>query len=330
MVPVMFLQYKTKVRFLPFTILPAIFFFFFISACSSAPIVNKPLDGNLDLQGHRGARGLKPENTWPAFEEAIRQGMTTLELDTVLTKDKKIIIHHDSETNPVICQKKDGTEILSQSLYELTLAELKQLDCGTKKNPKYPEQTPVPGTELITIEEFFSLVAKSEKQFPQKAKLKFNIETKFPNDDKAQLPTGIAEEHVNLLVQAVDKAKVTDRTTIQSFYLPALPIVKEKNPKIKTSALFSLTYFQGAMMTFGFGNSTRKNVLEKALEVKADIISPYFLYVTNEFVQEAHSHKIAVIPWTVNERAEMRRLIQAGVDGIITDYPDRLKQTLIQ
>ncbi|MBM9499954.1 glycerophosphodiester phosphodiesterase [Leptospira sp. 201903071] len=326
----MFLRFKTKVRFFQFSVLPWLFFLSFLGSCSSVPIVNKPLDGNLDLQGHRGARGLKPENTWPAFEEAIRQGMTTLELDTVLTKDKKIIIHHDSETNPVICQKKDGTEILSRSLYELTLIELKQLDCGTKKNPKYPEQTPVPGTELITIEEFFTLVAKAEKQFPERAKLKFNIETKFPNDDKAQLPLEIVQEHVGLLVQAVEKANVVDRTTIQSFYLKALPIVKEKNPKIKTSALFSLTYFQGAMMTFGFGNSTRKNVLEKTLEIKADIISPYFLYVTDDFVQKAHSHKIAVIPWTVNERTEMRRLIQAGVDGIITDYPDRLKQILNQ
>lgn len=326
----MFLGFKIKVRFFSFTLFSAVFFLYSFSACSSASIVNKPLDGTLDLQGHRGARGLRPENTWPAFEEAIRQGMTTLELDTVLTKDKKIVIHHDSETNPVICQRKDGTEILSQSLYELTLSELKQLDCGTKKNPKYPEQTPVPGTELITIEEFFSLVAKVEKQSAGKGKLKFNIETKFPNDDKAQLPIEIVKEHVSLLVQSVEKAKVTDRTTIQSFYLKALPIVKEINPKLKTSALFSPTYFQGAMMTFGFGNSTRKNALEKTLEVKADIISPYFLYVTNEFVQEAHSHKISVIPWTVNERTEMQRLIEAGVDGIITDYPDRLKNVVKQ
>lgn len=318
---------KFKVRFL----LETSFLFVFciaVHSCSSAPIVNKPLDGSLDLQGHRGARGLKPENTWPAFEEAVRHRMTTLELDTVLTKDHKIVIHHDSETNPTICQKKDGTEIVSTSLYELTLAELKQLDCGTKKNPKYPEQVPVPGTELITIEEFFTLVTDLEKRNPKQPKLKFNIETKFPNDDKANLPAEKVRDHVTLLVQAVEKAKVVERTTIQSFYVPALPIVKEKNPKIKTSALFSLTYFQGAMMKLGFGNGTRQNALEKTLEVKADIISPYFLYVTKEFVQEVHSKKISVIPWTVNDPEEMKRLIEAGVDGIITDYPDRLIQVI--
>lgn len=318
---------KYKVRFL----IETSFLFVFciaVHSCSSAPIVNKPLNGSLDLQGHRGARGLKPENTWPAFEEAVKHGMTTLELDTVLTKDNKVIIHHDSETNPTICQKKDGTQIVSTSLYDLTLAELKQLDCGTKKNPKYPEQVPVPGTELITIEEFFTLVANLEKKNPNRPKLRFNIETKFPNDDKATLSSDKVRDHVSLLVQAVEKAKAVDRTTIQSFYVQALPIVKEKNPKITTSALFSLTYFQGAMMKLGFGNGTRENALKKTLEVKADIISPYFLYVTKEFVQEVHSQKISIIPWTVNEREEMKRLIDAGVDGIISDYPDRLIQVI--
>ncbi|EMF98272.1 glycerophosphodiester phosphodiesterase family protein [Leptospira borgpetersenii str. 200701203] len=282
------------------------------------------MNKSLDLQGHRGARGLRPENTWPAFEEAIRYGMTTLELDTVLTKDNKIIIHHDSFTNPTICQKKDGTQIVSTSLYELTLSELKQLDCGAKKNPKYSEQIPVPGTELITIEEFFTLVANAEKKNPNRTKLKFNIETKFPDDNNSQIPIGKVKEHVNLLVQAIEDAKVVDRTTIQSFYLPALPIVKEVNPKLKTSALFSLTYFQGAMMKLGLGNGTRREALQKTLEVKADVISPYFLYVTEEFVQEVHSHNISVIPWTVNDPKVMRKLMDAGVDGIISDYPDRL------
>ncbi|EMK17476.1 glycerophosphodiester phosphodiesterase family protein [Leptospira kirschneri serovar Bim str. 1051] len=318
---------KIKIGFL---LKPLVVFIFYFGTnfCSSSSILNKPLNGSLDLQGHRGARGLKPENTWPAFEEAIRYGMTTLELDTVLTKDNKIIIHHDSFTNPTICQKKDGTQIVSTSLYELTLSELKQFDCGAKKNPKYSEQIQVPGTELITIEEFFTLVANAEKKNPNRTKLKFNIETKFPNDSNSQIPIGKVKEHVNLLVQAIEDAKVADRTTIQSFYLPALPIVKEINPKLKTSALFSLTYFQGAMMKLGLGNGTRLEALQKTLEVKADIISPYFLYVTEEFVQEAHSHKISVIPWTVNDVEDMKKLIDAGVDGIISDYPDRLAQSI--
>ncbi|TGK32755.1 glycerophosphodiester phosphodiesterase [Leptospira gomenensis] len=318
---------KIKVRFLLETF-SLLFFCSVVNSCASVPLVNKPLYGYVDLQGHRGARGLKPENTWPAFAEAIRHGMTTLELDTVLTKDKKIVIHHDSETNPLICKKKDGGEIVSVSLYELTLAELKQLDCGSKKNPKYPEQQPVPGTELITIEEFFKLVAEEEKKNSGKPKLKFNIETKFPKDDRSPVSDEIMKEHVTLLVQAVEKAKAVERTTIQSFYLKVLPFVKEKNPGLKTSALFSLTYFQGAMMKLGFGNGTRETALLKTIDAKADIISPYFLYVTKEFVRDAHSKNVSVVPWTVNDIEEMKRLTEAGVDGIISDYPDRLKRAV--
>ncbi|TGL33905.1 glycerophosphodiester phosphodiesterase [Leptospira koniambonensis] len=304
-----------------------IFFLIYLS-CGGEQIRNTPIEGSLDLQGHRGARGLKPENTWPAFEEALSQGMTTIELDTVLTKDQKIIIHHDSESNPGLCSKKDGSEIISKSIYELTLAELKELDCGTKKNPKFPEQISVPGTELLTIQEFFEKVQTWERTGKRKVIPKFNIETKFPNDSDSQVSNEILEAHVNLLIKAIETAKVVDRATIQSFYLPAISLAKKKNPRIKTSALFSLTYSQGAAMKFGFGDSRRELVLNQTKELKADIISPYFLYVTDEFVSKAHSLGIKVIPWTVNDTGEMERLIRTGVDGIITDYPDRLNSVL--
>ncbi len=300
----------------------------FLFQCSGTQIQNSPLDGKLDLQGHRGARGLKPENTWPAFEEALSQGMTTLELDTVLTKDQKIIIHHDSSTNPEICFKKDGSEIVSKSLYEISLTELKELDCGAKKNPRFPEQVSVPGTELLTLQEFFTKIQTWERTGKRRFLPKFNIETKFPDDSDSQVDPKIVEAHVDLLLKIVETAGLTERTTIQSFYLPALPIVKKKNPKIKTSALFSLTYPQGASMKFGFGNGQRQLVLRQTKEIGADIISPYFLYVTDEFVAEAHRLGIRVIPWTVNEIKEMKRLVKTGVDGIITDYPDRLNRAL--
>lgn len=306
----------------------AIFALAFSISCGSSQVRNSPLDKSLDLQGHRGARGLKPENTWPAFEEALQQGMTTLELDTVLTKDQKIVIHHDSDTNPIICSGKQGTEITTRSLYELTLAELQELDCGSKQNPKFPEQKPVPGTRLLSIEEFFAKVQAWEKTGKRKLLPKFNIETKFPGDADSKVDAIILESHVALLVKAVEKAGLVDRTTIQSFYLPALPIVKKKNPKLKTSALFSLTYPQGFAMKLGFGGGTRENALEKSKELKVDILSPYFLYVTDDFVAKAHESGIRVIPWTVNDISEMRRLIRTGVDGIISDYPDRLNQAL--
>lgn len=279
---------------------------------------------DIDLQGHRGARGLKPENTWPAFEEAIKYKMVTLELDTVLTKDKRVVIHHDSETNPIICQNVDGSPIQKKSLYELTLAELQSLDCGTKQNPSFPKQIPVPGTKLLSLEEFFELVLKHEKK--SKEVYEFNIETKFPDDGSA--PDSLVKEHTEKLIQIIEKYKVVDRSTIQSFDLRTLVVSKQKNTKIKTSALFVPTYFQGFMMTIGLGNGYRETILSAAKDKGADIISPYFLYVTPKFVNTSHTQGMMVIPWTVNTEKEMRRLVTCGVDGIISDYPDMLDQVV--
>ncbi|MDF3822105.1 glycerophosphodiester phosphodiesterase [Leptospira sp. 96542] len=275
---------------------------------------------DLDLQGHRGARGLKPENTWPAFEEAIKYKMVTLELDTVLTKDKRVVIHHDSDTNPNICQNPDGSEIKKQSLYELSLSDLQKLDCGSKQNSAFPKQIPVPGTKLLSLEEFFEKTLAHEKK--TKEVYYFNIETKFPDDGSAS--DLIVKEHTEALVKIIEKYKLAERTTIQSFDLRTLPIVQKLNVKIKTSALFVPTYFQGFMMTIGFGNSYRSAIINKSNMVKANVISPYFLYVTKGFVKEAHDFKMEVIPWTVNSEKETKRLIDCGVDGIISDYPDML------
>ena len=294
----------------------------FAASCSSVSV--HPSDpATLDLQGHRGARGLRPENTWPAFQAAIENGMTTLELDTVLTKDGRLIVHHDSSTNPVICQNPDGTEIQKVSLYELTLADLKKLDCGSKKNPKFPRQKPVVGTHLITLEELFRLAAKAEQK--RKIRLRFNIETKFPGDADSEVPETRMKAHVRALVSAIRKAGLEGRATIQSFYLPALIEAKQIAPRIPTSALFVPTYFQGFRMLLGLGAGLRQEILKKARAVGADIISPYSLYVTPEFVAWAHRYKLRVVPWTVNEPDEMERLLAAGVDGIISDYPDLLR-----
>lgn len=291
--------------------------------CATVETPNR-LRKEIDLQGHRGARGLKPENTWPAFEEAIRYKMVTLELDTVLTKDKRIVIHHDSDTNPVICQNVDGSPIQKKSLYDLTLAELQALDCGSKQNPSFPKQIPVPGTKLLSLEEFFELVQKHEKK--SKEVYEFNIETKFPDDGSA--PDSLVKEHTEKLIQIIEKYKVVERTTIQSFDLRTLTVSKQKNSKIKTSALFVPTYFQGFLMTIGFGNGYRESILTNAKEKQADIISPYFLYVTPKFVKTSHDKGMMVIPWTVNSEKEMNRLISCGVDGIISDYPDMLDKVV--
>ena len=295
-----------------------------IARCMATHSIHSSDLTTLDLQGHRGARGLRPENTWPSFRTAIDFQMTTLELDTVLTKDGAVIIHHDIETNPEICRNLDGTPIQKKSIYELTLSELKMLDCGSLKNSKFPEQVPVPGTPLLTIEEFFRLVAQEEGNRKKKGlpPLRFNIETKFPDPEKINEST--VNALVKTLVSAIERAKTVEVSTIQSFYLPVLPLVKSLNPRIQTSALFAPTRPQGLWMILGGGSGYRRGILDQASRFQADIISPYYLYVNSEFMHLARERRLRVIPWTVNDKQEMRRLISLGVDGIITDYPDRL------
>lgn len=293
----------------------------FIAQC--ATIKNTPIVREIELQGHRGARGLSPENTWPAFETALKHEMNVLELDTVVTADKELVIHHDAETNSALCTDATGKPVERKPIKTLTLAELKQFDCGSIKNEKFPEQQVVPGTKLISLDEFFALVKAAEKKDPRYAKLTFNIETKFPGD--AQASAEELSEFANIIVKKIKTAQMDKRTTVQSFAVEVLPLVKKAAPEIRTAALFVPTKWQGLRMYAGLGDGIRHAILAKGVEVKADIISPYGLYVNAEFVKIAHEKKMAVIPWTINEESYMLDLLNLGVDGIISDYPDRLK-----
>lgn len=293
---------------------------FSLMHCSSEQVKEKPISPFLDTQGHRGARGLKPENTIPAFETAMQYGMRTIELDTVVTKDKKLIVHHDTETNPVICRNSDGTAIVSRKISELTVSELKNLDCGSLVNPKFPEQKAVPGTKLSTLDEFFQSVKDYEKKNKVKTPFLFNVETKFDKNPTEEQ----TKEFAALMTEYIRKAGVVDRTAVQSFHLPVLPEVRKIEPKLKLSALVEPGYFGGLRMYLGLGAGVRKSAILAAEELKVDVLSPYHLYVTEEFVREAHKRKIQVIPWTVNETDLMKSLLEKGVDGIISDYPDRL------
>jgi len=153
----------------------------FIAGCGSPDIQPRvfPEKTTVDLQGHRGARGLYPENTIPAFKSAIEHKMTTLELDTNLTKDGNLIVFHDSFINPHLCLDSNGQPVLPTRILDMTIEDLKKLDCGSIINEEFPEQTVVPGTKLISLSEFFNFVKQYEAEHPGIPKLKFNIETKF-------------------------------------------------------------------------------------------------------------------------------------------------------
>ncbi|MBV6493307.1 MAG: Glycerophosphodiester phosphodiesterase [Turneriella sp.] len=281
-----------------------------------------------ELQGHRGARGLAPENTWAAFERGLKEGATVLELDTNITKDLKLVIHHNSKLNPIICNTPDGQPVEEQPIRNFTLAELKTLDCGSKRNPDFAEQTPSPHEKLISIEEFFEKFKKTEKENPQYRNILFNIEAKFPdvpdNKDSSSVSKEALDEFATLMAAAVNASGYAQRITVQSFAIEILPLVKAKSPHVRTSALFQPTYWQGFRMYIGLGGGVRDAILQKAIAVKADIISPYWLYCSNDFILKAHENKMLVIPWTVNDTKKIRDLLDRGVDGIISDYPNRL------
>lgn len=249
--------------------------------------------------------------------------MTVLELDTVLTAEGDLIIHHDTDTNPALCKNENGSAIQPTPIRTLKVADLKRLDCGSSGNEKFPEQKKVPGTRLMTLAEFFDKMRELEKNDAAKRGITFNIEAKFP---KGVNPT---ETELNLFAETltgkVRAAGMSRRSTLQSFELKILPLLKNRDSEIKTSALFEPTYWQGFRMYLGIGEGPRAAIITAAIDARADIISPYKLYVNDEFVHTAHAKNLAVIPWTVNDPKEMATLLRHGVDGIISDYPDRLQ-----
>jgi glycerophosphoryl diester phosphodiesterase len=296
-------------------------FIFILISCSSTFEYNKKKD--FDLQGHRGARGLAPENTLPAFQMAMDLKVNTLELDTVLTKDKILVVHHDTSLNPELCQLKTGEEITKKKISELTYSEIKKLDCGSKLNKKFPKQKLIPLTEIPSLSEFFSYVKNYEKINKLENLFQFNIETKIDeNFTQEEL-----KDYANAITKEIEEAKVVDRSIVQSFVLEVLPLVKNRNSKLKTSALFfpsTLNYF---LLKLKF-NSPKKEILSRAKSIKADIISPYHEYVDEDFILLAKENNRKVIPWTINDKKRMLELYRLGVDGIISDYPDLLLEAL--
>lgn len=242
------------------------------------------------VHGHRGARAVLPENTIPAFEHAIQAGADVLELDLGITKDDVVVVSHDSRVNPTICSGPQE----HPAIRDLTLAELRQYDCGSKKNPAYPKQKPVPGTRIPTLDEVLQLAPRG--------KFEFNIETK--------MAPGIDPEHfARLVLDVVRKHKLEKRVILQSFDFRTLRAMKRLAPEIRLSALY-----QGAPRDF----------VEIAKDAGASIVSPHYTLVTKERVDKAHAAGLQVVPWTANKPENWRKLIDAGVDAIITDDPAEL------
>jgi glycerophosphoryl diester phosphodiesterase len=300
-----------------------------------AALLQAAVAGAFDLQGHRGARGLLPENTLPAFERALELGVTTLELDVGITADDKVIVAHDRRLNPDLTRGPDGGWIAAPgpTIRALPLAALQRFDVGairpdTRYASTFPAQTSRPGTSMPTLEQVVAL-ARGRGNLPR-----FNIETKI--SPLAPDETAGPEHFARTLIAEIRRLDIAARSSVQSFDWRTLAVVARDAPEI---ARVHLTSERGAGETVfkGRGRSPWTGIDAAAHGDSTPRVvaaaggrhwSPNFNDVTPEVTAEAKRLGLVVVPWTVNEPAQMRRLIELGVDGLITDYPDAALRVL--
>jgi glycerophosphoryl diester phosphodiesterase len=264
-----------------------------ILAPFAAVLANSP---RILVHGHRGARARRPENTLPAFEYAIAHGVDALEMDMAVTKDGVIVISHDPILEPPVCTGPRTTAII----HELTLAEVRQWDCGAKQNPRFPTQQAIPNTRIPTLDEVFDLAPRGS--------FDYNIETKsFP--DKPQY-TPPPAEFARMVLEKIRAHHLERRIILQSFDFRTLVAMRKLAPEIRLSALTE--------------NDPRPFAAIAAEAGKAEIVSPEFHLVTPEKVEAAHRAGLQVVPWTANTPQDWDQLIRTKVDAIISDDPAEL------
>ena len=292
-----------------------------------------------DLQGHRGARGLAPENTLAAFSVALALGVTTLETDLAVTKDGILVIAHDPALNPDIVRDGDGRwlAVPGPPIHTLTLAELRRYDIGridpaSRYAKQFPLQKAADGERFTTLLEVFALARASGKP------VRFNLETKIrpTHPDETVDPATFAR----LVVEAVRAAGLARQVAVQSFDWRTLREAKRLAPEIDTVCLtsesesFDTVQRAGTSASpwlAGFDLRAHGGSLPRLVKAAGCASwSPNWRNVTPELAAEARALGILLVPWTVNDRSDMARLIDLRVDGLITDYPDRLRKVLAE
>lgn len=285
-----------------------------------------------DVQGHRGARGLMPENTIPAFLMALDSGVTTIEMDLAVTKDKQVVVSHEPYMNSEFCLDPNGKAIKQKdekkfNIYKMTYDEVKLWDCGSKGNSKFKEQQklniakPLLTDVIVAVENHIKNFSKYE--------VDYNIEIKSEKGSDGIFHPK-PEAFSDLVFHVIDQYLSWDRIVIQSFDTRILKYWHQKYPKVRLALLIDNL------------KDIKQNLSE--LGFIPDIYSPEFHLLDANEVNLLHKYSpsrtlrpdqkpgnMRVIPWTVNEETDMKELKDMGVDGIITDYPNRarnLKLTL--
>ncbi len=273
--------------------------------------VESTTTASFDWQGHRGARGLLPENTIPSFLKALDfPAVRTLELDVVISKDSQIVISHEPWMSSGICSHPDGRPVTKEEeeqllIYQMTYEEVKSYDCGSRGNEKFPDQQAMKTYKPLLSE---MVAAVDEKAKTQGLRLPhYNIEIKMkPDWDGKKTPS--PKDFVYILMKEISRLGISDRVCVQSFDVRPMQILHQFAPDLTTAFLVS-------------NEDGVQTNLEK-LGYVPDVYSPYYQLVTANMVQIVHDKGMRLIPWTVNEPAIMDSLITLGVDGIITDYPN--------
>ncbi|ORB05480.1 glycerophosphodiester phosphodiesterase [Mycobacterium mantenii] len=286
---------------------------------------------DFDLQAHRGGRGETTEESRRAFAKAIELGVSTLELDIVLTRDGQPLVWHDptiqaekcADTAPAFAGDPQYPYV-GKLVHELTLAQLSTLDCG-KRLDEFPNAEVVRGNKIATLPQVFSLADSYRADA-----MRYNIETKVDADRPGS--SAAPQEFVDVILAAVRSAGKVDRVEIQSFDWRTLPLARRAEPSIPLVALYNeQTWAPDSPWLAGENPTLVGDPLIGARMVGAGIVSPDYRLVTGEpYVDRAHALGLKVIPWTVNDAAAMRRQIGFGVDGIITDYPTLLRGVLAE
>ncbi len=280
------------------------FFLFFL-----APV----FASGFDWEGHRGARGLMPENTIEAMREALRYPITTLELDVVISQDKKVVVSHEPWINDEFCLHPEGKNIQGKefNLFKMDYDEILRFDCGSKKHPRFPEQKKISvGKPLLA-----GLLLEIEGQLKKENRsIFYNVEIKSTVADEQHRYQPKVPEFSDLVIATLREFLTDDRFIIQSFDPRVLIYVRQKYPQIKLSYLTE--------------KKESPEMVKKTLGFYPQIFSPDYKLLGYEDIPLYHAQDMRVIPWTINNREDMKKLMGMGVDGIITDYPDLIHKVL--
>ncbi len=274
---------------------------------------------NFDLEGHRGSRGLMPENTIPAMLEALTLGVNTLEMDAVITQDGKVVLSHEPFFNHVITTLPNGdslpeSEEKDHNIFRMNYDSVQQYDVGLKEHPGFPGQKkiavhkPLLSAVIDSVETYVR-----ENQLP---KVMYNIEIKSSRNTDHIFHPGPAA-YADILLKVISDKNISDRVVIQSFDPRPLKYISEAYPKQKISLLIE-------------GQQVPVDSLEEKYGFVPGIVSPDYKLLSGDDVKKLHAQKISVVPWTVNDLPAARHLFEMGVDGIITDYPDRINLRTIK